>query len=146
MPNKITFLAEDNISQLKKNEQEEIRARAIGVIVQCMKRFFKGKPYYKSLPSSPIDIPQDILISQTNIGIIINADDLNEAMKLIEDAIQASCDKNKHFAQSGEITKENESKLYLKLISEFRSLEIPFQFQGGMMLLYFWLCEGIEFE
>ncbi len=149
---KQVFVDENYKDRLQKAEEEEIHARRIGEVVQCMKRFFSNKSYYKSYqdPKNPNktlnDIPQNILISPTNINIILETQDFNTALEIAQEAIAELTKKNIQLAKSGEITDEKETKLFLNIISEFRSLEIPFHYQGGMMLLYLWLCEGVEFK
>lgn len=150
----LTFIDsdEERKNRRKKKDNDEIRARQTGEIIQCMKRFFLGKPYYKSYPDPKdatkilTDIPQDVLISSTNVDIILSTEDLNEAMALVEEVFANLAEKNIPLVRSGRMTKDKETKFLLGLITEFRALEIPTQYQGGMMLLYLWLCEGVEFK
>lgn len=152
MPGKVILTKEDDKTRLKRAEREEVRARATGEAVQCMKRFFAGKPYYKPYPDPKdatktlTDIPQETLISPTNIDIVLDTDDLNDAMAFAQDTIAELAQKGVPLVRSGKLTRDSETELFLGLIREFKSLEIPFQYQGGMMLLYLWLCEGVEFK
>lgn len=131
---------------------EEIRARCIGNIVQCMKRFFAGKAYYKPYPDPKdasvmlTEIPQETLISPTNINIILTSEDYNEAMEFAQEAVAALRSRGVALHFSGPPTEEKETELYLRVTREFRQLEIPYHYQGGMLLLYLWLCEGVEFK
>lgn len=131
---------------------QEIRARCIGNIVQCMKRFFAGKAYYKPYPDPKdgtkllTEIPQEILISPTNIDIILTSEDYNESMELAQDAVSSLRSRGVALQFTGPPTPENETELYLRVMREFRQLEIPYNYQGGMLLLYLWLCEGVEFK
>jgi hypothetical protein len=152
MAGKVNLSVENYETRLNRIEQEEIRARTTGEIVQCLKRFFSGKTYYKSYrdpkDSTKVlnEIPQDVLISPTNIDIIINTNDLNEAMTFAQENIQMLREQRLPLFKSGLMTDESETHLFISLIKEIRSLEIPFQYQGGIILLYLWLCEGIEFK
>jgi len=151
MPQTINTLGEHVVTKLDR-EKQEVRARRIGQAVQCMKRFFTGRPYYKPYPD-PKDvtklsrvIPQEVLISPTNIDIVVDTNDFNAAMEVVHDEVAKHKQSGKTFAFSGFLDDKKESELYLRLTQDFRRLEIPYHFQGGIVLLYLWLCEGIEYS
>jgi hypothetical protein len=131
---------------------DEARVRRTGEAVQCMKRFFDGKPYYQPYPD-PKDparscavIPQEVLISQTNVSILLQAADLSGAMLVGQEAVSVVRSAGGTLALSGTPTDENESAMYMRVVRDFKALEIPYDFQGGMLLLYLWLCEGVQFR
>jgi hypothetical protein len=132
--------------------QEEARARRIGQAVQCMKRFFDGKPYYKPYPDPKDDtkmlnvIPPEVLICPTNINIVIDTLEFNDAMEIAGEEIAKLRSTNTPLALAGLLDNKKETAMYMKIVREFRRLEIPYDFQGGMLLLYLWLCEGVEFK
>lgn len=141
------------MSQEKKAATEaEARARRVGQAVQCMKRFFDGRPYYKPYPDPKnlgqmsTAIPQDVLISPTNVDILLMCIEFNEAMEMVQASVEKVRLAGGRFALSGDMTAEKESALYMEIVKEFRRLEIPYDYQGGMILLYLWLCEGVEFK
>jgi len=132
--------------------REDARARRVGQAVQCMKRFFDGKPYYKPYPDPKDEsklchnIPPEVLICPTNIDIILETPDFNEAMQIVHEEVARHKASGQRFSYSGFLDDQKEIELYNRLVREFSKLEIPYDFQGGMVLLYLWLCEGVEFK
>lgn len=114
-----------------------------GDAVHCMKRFFLNKSYFnpekKEIESS---IPIGVLICPINIKVVIDTD-FETGMEIAQGGI----DDYKRIGKPLVVSKNLDEKvLFLNFIEECMKLEIPKYFQGGILLLYLWLCEGINFK
>lgn len=131
---------------------EDARSRRVGEVANCLKRFFAGKLYFESYPhpDNPSklcnDIPAEKLISASTINIVLDSPDFGQIMTIAHDAVEKHRAAGKTLKRSGEPTEEVETAMYLALTREFKALEIPLEFQAGIILLYLWLCEGVDFS
>lgn len=102
-----------------------------------IKRFFADK-----IQLHPSNRLGTFLTSQ-NVQIVLDGTDFDYSMFLVDQMIGKYLKSGKQLRHTPIHKDSDIIKLNLRLIDECRTHNIRKDFQGGIILLYYWLCEGL---
>jgi hypothetical protein len=110
-----------------------------------MVRFFSDKAY--ALPNrdgDPQTVPLALLLSPTNVRLVECANEMALAMDMIEVAIDRHLRGGRQLIYHPIRSNKDHILFNLWLVKECGAKRVIKEFMGGIMLLYTWLCEGVD--
>jgi hypothetical protein len=123
---------DDSGSELTREEKKELAKESIRV-------FFTGKECWYGG-----HIPEYVLLAPKNIDLVVDTE-IESAVPQIYEAMGPDSESDKKRTQrKGHIPPSTESVLHH--LNQCGKLYIPKMFAGGILLIYYRLCEGLKIE
>lgn len=122
---------------------DELNTRAAKAV---MEKFFRDKTYYLQKDGKDQPIPDSVLYTDSNVAVVAKCFDYNWGMEFMDEHVKRHIASGQQLRRHPITKKEDEIGLNMFLIKEFQTHAVIKEFQGGIALLYMWLCEGVVFK
>ncbi len=121
---------------------------------EAMRTFFRDKKHMLVCKAgeTPERAFDRIVMTSQNVQIVVDSYDLNFVGELINNAVEKhlkACKKQglpRKLRHASLEARHSDAELNLRLVRECHQLDIGKEFIGGVLLLYYWLFEGVEFK